>query len=102
MAKEKTKKYIITQRGVCLKGTNLEEVGSTVSLTEAKATSLVGKVRLASDDVAPEGVEDLKKETATLQKQIKVLTDANSQLSEALELAAAETAKLTAELAKKK
>ena len=68
-------------RGCCLKGIIEEEVGAKVDLTDDKAASMSGKVRLLKDyEKVGKTEQELIKENAKLSKQVAELTE---QLDEA-------------------
>ena len=89
MANEKTNKYIVIKRGVCLKGIIETDLDSIVELTDKKAAGMVGKVRLLKDyEYDNKGSADLKKEVAKLNKanqagsdQVEELVEANAELT---------------------
>lgn len=59
----------------CLKGITEEEIGAKVSLTDEKAASMVGKVRLLKDyEDQSKSEQELIKENANLTKQVAELT----------------------------
>ena len=84
----KTKKYIVVMSNCCLKGIVAEEIGAKVSLTDEKAASMAGKVRLLKDhEGSSKSEQELIKENAKLIKQVGELTaqveDLTAQLDEA-------------------
>lgn len=65
------KKYIVVQKGCCLKGTEETKIGTTVSLTDEQAANKVGKVRLLDEHKAEQIDADSEKKVTAQAKQIK-------------------------------
>ena len=83
--KPKTKNYIITKFGVCLKGTEETPVGEKVMLTDDKAASLIGKVRLLKDYEDEQNADkNLIAENKKLAKENAELGGVNADLTEQL------------------
>ena len=84
----KTKMYIVVKSNCCLKGIKEEEIGAKVKLTDEKAASMAGKVRLLEEHEAQGKTEqELTKENVQLKKQVEELAaqveDLTAQLDEA-------------------
>jgi len=90
MSKEKTRKYIVTHPGVCLKGTKEEEKGAKVDLTEEKAAAMVNKVRLLGDYEA-----ELSNGDST--KELEAMTAERDDTRKAYDISANTIATTTAE-----
>lgn len=82
MSKEKTQKYIVTQLGVCLKGTQEEELHARVELTETKAAALIGKVRLLEDYESDNKDAD---KLADMTAKLKAMTAERDELAKAVD-----------------
>ena len=84
----KTKAYIVADSTCCLNGIRAEKVGTKVKLTDEKAASMVGKVRLLKDHEATgKSEQELIKENSKLTNQVEELAaqveDLTAQLDEA-------------------